>query len=102
MNSKFNLKFWQRDYIERFQLDREGREIFNFLIHNNPISAEQFIKDKYARDVYRLDIIDKYCDRYDKAKINKLLNDLEFDLLSDEEVKEYEIKDKNKREEEFE
>lgn len=31
MKDKFNLQFWQNDYAERFQLNREGRDILKGL-----------------------------------------------------------------------
>lgn len=88
---KENIDFWKRDYIKRFQLDREGTEILNFLVSANPTLAEQFIRDKYDREVLRSEIIDTYCDKYDNEKINKLLLELDQDPLSAEEIKDYEI-----------
>ena len=88
---KDNIDFWKRDYIKRFQLDREGKEILDFLTSASPQLAEQFMRDKYDREVYRCDIIDTYCDKYDNEKINKLLLELDQDPLSDKEIKDYEI-----------
>lgn len=88
---KNNIDFWKIDYIKRFQLDIQGIEILNFLISANPKLAEQFIKDKYSREVYRFDIIDTYCDKYDNKKINELLSELDYEPLSTEEIKDYEI-----------
>lgn len=88
---KNNIEFWKRDYIERFKLDREGKEILSFLTSSNPQLAEQFIKDKYDREVLRSEIIDTYCDKYDNEKINKLLIELDQDPLSEEEIKDFEI-----------
>lgn len=102
MSSKFNLRFWEKDYMKRYELGREAREILNWLVNYNPKIAERFIKDKYEREVYREDIIDTYCSKYDSEKINKLLNDLEYDELSEEEIKEYQIKRKEEETEEFE
>lgn len=103
MNKKsFNLEFWEMDYRKRFQLDREGEEILHFLVKVNPNLAKQFIKDKYERNVYRGDIIDTYCDKYDNLKINKLLNDLDFESLTQEEIIECGIKVNNESEEELE
>lgn len=88
---KNNIEFWKRDYIKRFQLDREGKEILNFLTSASPHLAEQFIRDKYDREVYRCDIIDTYCDKYNAEKINKLLLELDQEPLSAEEIENYEI-----------
>lgn len=88
---KNNIDFWKRDYIKRFQLDREGKEILDFLTSASPHLAEQFMRDKYDREVYRCDIIDTYCDKYDNEKINKLLLELDQDPLSAKEIKDYEI-----------
>ncbi len=88
---KDNIGFWKRDYIKRFQLDREGTEILNFLVSANPRLAEQFMRDKYNREVLRSEIIDTYCDKYDNKKINKLLLELDQDPLSAEEIKDFEI-----------
>ena len=79
---KNNIDFWKKDYIKRFQLNRDGTEILNFLESANPTLAEQFIRDKYDREVLRSEIIDTYCDKYDNEKINKLLLELEQDPLS--------------------
>ncbi len=94
---KNNIDFWKRDYIKRFQLNREGTEILNFLASANPTLAEQFIRDKYDREVMRCEIIDTYCDKYDNEKINKLLLELGQDPLSAEEIKDYEITIKEER-----
>ena len=88
---KNNIDFWKRDYIKRFQLNRDGTEILNFLVSANPTLAEQFIRDKYDREVLRSEIIDTYCDKYDNEKINKLLLELDQDPLSAEEIRDYEI-----------
>ena len=88
---KDNIDFWKRDYIKRFQLDREGTEILNFLTSANPQLAEQFMRDKYDREILRSEIIDTYCEKYDNEKINKLLLELDQDPLSVEEIKEYDI-----------
>lgn len=103
MNKKsFDLKFWEMDYRKRFQLDREGEEILHFLVNANPNLAQQFIKDKYDREVYRGDIIDSYCDKYDNIKINKLLDDLELKPLTKDEIVDLGIKVNKENEEEFE
>ena len=99
MESKFNLIFWKKDYIERFKLDREAQEILNSFISLSPQEAEQFIKDKYARSVYREDIIDTYCTRYDVKKINSILKEIDENELSIEEIKEYKIQELNETEE---
>lgn len=99
MNNIFDLKFWQRDYIKRFQLDRDAKEILNWFVLSSPQNAEEFIKDKYAREVYRGDIIDTYCSKYDIKKINKLLQDLDEELLTKDEIIDYEIPE---QQEEFE
>ncbi len=91
MNNKFNLKFWQQDYIKRFQLDREGQEILKNFIQSSPQKAEEFIKDKYGRQVYRTDIIDTYCTKYNTDKINKILKELNEEELTKEEIENYEI-----------
>ncbi len=91
MNNIFDLKFWQRDYEKRFQLDREAKEILNWLVLSSPQDAEEFIKDKYAREVYREDIIHTYCSKYDSNKINKLLHDLDEEKLTKKEIEDYEI-----------
>ena len=91
MNNIFDLKFWQRDYTKRFQLDREAKEILNWFVLSSPQNAEEFIKDKYAREVYRVDIIDTYCSKYDINKINKLLHDLDEEPLTKDEIIDYEI-----------
>lgn len=97
MNSNdFDFKFWEMDYRKRFQINREGEEILHYLIVSNPENAKKFIQDKYSREVDRLAIIDSYCDKYDNRKINKLLNNLEFESLTQEEIKEYEIRRINK------
>lgn len=95
---KNNIDFWKRDYIKRFQLNRDGTEILNFLVSADPTLAEQFIRDKYDREVLRSEIIDTYCDKYDNEKINKLLLELDQDPLSAEEIKDYEIMVKKERE----
>lgn len=94
---KNNIDFWKRDYIKRFRLDRQGIEILNFLISANPKLAEQFIKDKYAREVYRFDIINTYCNKYDNKKINELLTELDYAPLFAEEIKKYEIMIRNEK-----
>ena len=91
MKNIFDLKFWQRDYIKRFQLDREAKEILNWFVLSSPHNAEEFLKDKYAREVNRADIIDTYCSKYDSNKINKLLRELDEEELTKEEIKDYEI-----------
>lgn len=99
MNNIFDLRFWQRDYIKRFQLDRDAKEILNWFVLSSPQNAEEFIKDKYAREVYREDIIDAYCSKYDINKINKLLHDLDQEPLTKDEIIDYEILE---QQEEFE
>lgn len=99
MNNIFDLKFWQRDYIKRFQLDREAKEILNWFVLSSPQNAEDFIKDKYAREVYREDIIDTYCSKYDINKINKLLQDLDEEPLTKDEIEDYEILEQEETEE---
>lgn len=91
MNNKFDVKFWQRDYIKRFELDRDAKEILNWFVLSSPQNAEKFLKDKYAREVYRLDIIDTYCSKYDSNRINKLLQELDEEKLTKDEIKNYEI-----------
>lgn len=99
MNNIFDLKFWQRDYIKRFQLDRDAKEILNWFVLSSPQNAEEFIKDKYAREVYRGDIIDEYCSKYDINKINKLLHDLDEEPLTKDEIENYEISEQGETEE---
>lgn len=99
MNNIFDLKFWQRDYIKRFQLDRDAKEILNWFVLSSPQNAEEFIKDKYAREVYREDIIDTYCLKYDINKINKLLHDLDEEPLTKDEIENYEISEQEETEE---
>ena len=98
MESKFNLFFWKKDYIERFKLDREAQEILNSFISLSPQKAEQFIKDKYARSVSREDIIDTYCISNDVKKINSILKEIDENELSIEEIKEYKILELNEKE----
>lgn len=97
--NKFDLKFWQKDYIKRFQLDRDAKEILNWFVLSNPQNAQEFIKDKYAREVYREDIIDTYCSKYDSSKINKLLRDLDEEELTKDEIENYEILEQEETEE---
>lgn len=99
MNNIFDLKFWQRDYIKRFQLDRDAKEILNWFVLSSPKNAEEFIKDKYAREVDRVEIIDTYCLKYDSNKINKLLCDLDEEKLTKDEIENYEITEKEETEE---
>ena len=94
---KNNIEFWKKDYIKRFQLDRDGRELLNFLTSASPQLAEQFMKDKYDREVMRSEIIDTYCDKYDNERINKILHELDQDPLSDEEIDEFEISIKEEK-----
>ena len=94
-----SIDFWKRDYIERFCLDREGQEILNAFIAYDKENAKEFIKDKYQREVYRSDIIDAYCEKYNKETINKILIELEYTPLSEEEVEYIEQIELNDREE---
>lgn len=91
MNKEFDLNFWRRDYEKRFQLDREAKEILKWFVLSSPQKAEEFIKDKYGREVSRLDIIDTYCSKYDNNKINKILHDLDEEKLKAEEIENYGI-----------
>lgn len=92
MSSSFNFAFWVHDYDKRFSLDREAKEILDYFVAVDPKNAEEFIKDKYQREVWKSDIIDTYCDRFNVSKINKILEQLDFEHLTKEEIKEYEIK----------
>lgn len=91
MKDKFNLQFWQNDYAERFQLNREGRDILKRFIFDSPEKAKKFIIEKYAREVYREDIIDTYSSMYNRNRINEILQDLEYEKLTDKDVEEYGI-----------
>ena len=93
----FDINFWKRDYIKRFNLDREGQEILGAFISADEKKAEEFIKDKYERTVYRGDIIDTYCDKYDNVKINELLKNFEYDSLSEDEIKNFDIRLKEEK-----
>lgn len=99
LKDKFNLQFWQNDYVERFQLNREGREILKRFIFDSPEKAKGFIIEKYAREVYREDIIDTYCSMYNRDRINEILQDLEYEKLTDKEVEEYGIIEQEEAEE---
>lgn len=91
MSSIFNFAFWKKDYLKRFNLDREGEEILDYFIAVDRDKAEEFIKDKYQREVYKTDIIDTYCERFSIEKINKILEEMEFEPLTEEEIEEYEL-----------
>ena len=45
----------------------------------------KFIIEKYAREVYREDIIDTYSSMYNRNRINEILQDLEYEKLTDKE-----------------
>ncbi len=92
MNSSFNFAFWVHDYSKRFYLDREAKEILDYFIAVDPENAEEFIKDKYQREVWKSEIVDTYCDRFNVSKMNKILEQLDFEHLTKEEIKKYEIK----------
>lgn len=92
MSNCFNFPFWKKDYLKRFNLDKEGEEILDYFIAMDKIKAEEFIKDKYQRDVYKTDIIDTYCEKFNIEKINKILKEIGFDPLTRKEIKEYELK----------
>lgn len=97
MSNNFNFNFWKQDYIERFHLDREGIEMLNYFIQVTPDSAKNFIKDKYTREVYREDIIDKYCLKYNSKKINQLLDEMEYENLTADEIKYYKISEQKEK-----
>ena len=88
----FDIKFWENDYRKRFGLDREAEEILSCFIAYSREKAEQFIKEKYERTVYREDIIDTYCNKYDNVKINSILADLDYEPLTEEEITKLGIK----------
>ena len=90
-NNEFDFEFWKIEFRDRFDLDRKGYEILNSYIHNAPLQAKVFIIDTYQREVYREDIIDKYCDKYDSEKINSILKQIEFDELQQHEINVYNI-----------
>ena len=87
-----NIDFWRKDYIKRFRLDKEGKEILNFLVSVDKVLATQFMLNKYQTETYREDIIDSYFEKYDNEKINELLKDLEYAPLTPAEIKESNIK----------
>lgn len=90
-NNQFDFNFWKKEFSDRFNLDRKGYEILSSYIQNAPIQAKDFIIDTYQREVYREDIIDKYCDQYDSERINSLLKQIEFDELQQQEINVYNI-----------
>lgn len=100
MKKRFDIKFWKYKFRDWFELNRTGEELLNKLIYANKQLAEECIKDNITSKFYRMDIIDMFCDRYDKDKINDLLQQLDFEELSNEEIKEYEIKEEDQEMEE--
>lgn len=89
LSSSFNFAFWVNDYDKRFNLDREAKEILDYFVAVDPKNAEEFIRDKYQREVWKLDIVDTYYDKFEVVKINKLLKELDFEYLTEEEIEEY-------------
>lgn len=92
MSNNFNFDFWKRNMRDRFDLNRIACEILDSFIYHNPKEAENLIKDIYQSKVYKVDILDEYCEKYDSEKINSLLRQIEFDELTEDEIKIYEIK----------
>ncbi len=100
MRTRFDIKFWKKQFIKDFELNETGKELLNNLIYTNKQLAERVIIDNYERSFYRLDFIDRFSDKYDKDKINDLLQQLDYEPLTDEEIKEYEIKENEQEMEE--
>lgn len=92
MNNNFNFDFWKREFRERFELNRIASEMLDHFIYHNPKAAKDFIINTYQEKVYKCDIVDKYCDKYNSEKINSILKQIEFDELTEDEIKIYEIK----------
>lgn len=100
MRTRFDIKFWKRQFIKDFELNETGKELLNNLISANKQLAEKVIVDNYEGLFYRLDFIDRFSDNYDKDKINDLLQQLDYEPLTDEEIKEYNIKESEQEMEE--
>lgn len=92
MNSNFDFNFWKIEFRDRFELNRTASEMLNSFMYHNPKAAKDFIINTYQRQVYKCDIIDKYCEKYDSEKINSILKQIEFDELTEEEIQDYGIK----------
>ena len=92
MSNNFNFDFWKREFRDRFELNRIASEMLDYFIYHNPKAAKEFIIDTYQEKVYKCDIVDKYCDKYNSEKINSILKQIEFDELTEDEIKIYEIK----------
>jgi len=92
MNNNFDFDFWKREFKRRFELNEITGQMLDNFIYYNPEMAKRYIIDVYQQKVYKCDILDKYCDRYDSEKINSILKQIEFDELTEEEIQEYEIK----------
>lgn len=92
MNSNFDFNFWKIEFRDRFELNRTASEMLDHFMYHNPKAAKDFIIDTYQRQVYKSDIVDKYCEKYDAEKINSILKQIEFDELTEDEIRDYEIK----------
>lgn len=91
-NNDFNFDFWKIEMRDRFELNKMGCDILSHFIYNNPEAARRFIIDSYQANVYKCDILDKFCEKYDSEKINSILKQIEFDELTEEDIQNYEIK----------
>jgi len=91
-NNDFNFDFWKREFRDRFELNRIASEMLDFFIYRNPYEAKDFIINTYQEKVFKCDIVDKNCDRYNSDKINSILKQIDFEELTEEEIKIYEIK----------
>lgn len=91
-NNDFNFDFWKREFRERFELNRIASEMLDYFIYRNPNAAKEFIINTYQEKVYKCDILDKFCDRYSTEKINSILKQIDFEELTEDEIKIYEIK----------
>lgn len=100
MNNNFDFDFWKIEIRDRFDLNRVGSEILTYFIYYNPTQAQNYIRDLYQSKVEKYELIDKFCNKYDSEKINSILNQIEFDELTEQEIQEYEIKKSEEEENE--
>lgn len=92
MNNNFDFDFWKIEIRDRFDLNRIACQMLDHFVHHNPKAAKDFIIDIYQTKVYKCDIVDKYCEKYDSEKINSILKQIEFNELTQEEIQDYGIK----------
>lgn len=92
MKSTMGIQFWKNELIKKFELNEIGKDLLNLLIYINENEALKYILSQFQR-YYRVEIINLYCEKYNKQQINKILKDLDEEELNNIEIKEYGILD---------